>query len=161
MEQRSFSEPQQLRVYPVSLKVHLTVLLFPWCPGATRRGLFNTFIEGRVTMEDAWFWNHVLGLSLSMVLLCAPGPVGASTPNNHTTEPATSDFYSSSSAQEDVETEGFSLFSESQSTAPRTRLHPLSSTAGQTGKSRYKEQVHLCHPEFMQNTITSKLKFKI
>lgn len=77
-------------------------------------------------MEDAWFWNQVLGLSLSMVVLCAPGPLGAWTLNNHTT---TTDYYSSSTAEEHVDTDTVSL-SESPSSPQRNRLHPLSSTAG-------------------------------
>ncbi|KAK7939625.1 hypothetical protein WMY93_002951 [Mugilogobius chulae] len=81
-------------------------------------------------MRDAWFWNHVLGLSLSMVALCAPGPLEAWTQNTQSANPSPTDFYSSSTTQEDAHTEAASLFSESPFTSQGHRLHQLSSTAG-------------------------------
>ncbi|XP_020776035.1 protein HEG isoform X2 [Boleophthalmus pectinirostris] len=83
-----------------------------------------------MTMRDAWFWSHVLGLSLSMVALCAPGTLGAWTPNNQSANPTTTDFYSSSTPQEDVFTEAASLYSDSPPASQGNRVLPLSSTAG-------------------------------
>lgn len=49
---------------------------------------------------ETWFLNHVLGLSLSVLLLALPGPLGAGTPGNNRTDSVTAFFYSSAPAEE-------------------------------------------------------------
>ncbi|XP_026231387.1 protein HEG [Anabas testudineus] len=41
---------------------------------------------------ETWVLNHVVGLSLSVLLLGLPGPLGAGTPRNNSTDPATAGF---------------------------------------------------------------------
>ncbi|KAM7380679.1 hypothetical protein PAMP_003957 [Pampus punctatissimus] len=49
---------------------------------------------------ETWFLNHVLGLSLSVLLLGLPGPLGAGTPNNSSTDPGTTGVYYSTATNE-------------------------------------------------------------
>ncbi|KAI4805695.1 hypothetical protein KUCAC02_010294 [Chaenocephalus aceratus] len=49
---------------------------------------------------ETWFLNHVLGVSLSVLLLGLPGPLGAGTPSNNVTDPVTAGFYSSPATDE-------------------------------------------------------------
>uniref|UniRef100_UPI003AAC0EAA protein HEG isoform X1 n=1 Tax=Centroberyx gerrardi TaxID=166262 RepID=UPI003AAC0EAA len=52
---------------------------------------------------ETWFLNHVLGLSLSVLLLALPGPLGAWTPtnnNNSTGDPVTGGYYYSAGTDE-------------------------------------------------------------
>lgn len=49
---------------------------------------------------ETWFLNHVLGLSLSVLLLGLPGPLGAGTPSSNSSDPVTAGFSSSAATDE-------------------------------------------------------------
>lgn len=49
---------------------------------------------------ETWFLNHVLGLSLSVLLLGLPGPLGAGTPINNSSDPVTAGFSFSTATDE-------------------------------------------------------------
>ncbi|GAA6230156.1 protein HEG homolog 1 [Lates japonicus] len=49
---------------------------------------------------ETWFLNHVLGLSLSVLLLGLPGPLGAGTPINNSSDPVTAGFSYSTATDE-------------------------------------------------------------
>nr|XP_020463366.1 protein HEG homolog 1 [Monopterus albus] len=80
---------------------------------------------------ETWFWNHVLGLSLSVLLLALPGPLGAGTPSNNSTDPITSGFYYSTATDEPSSTDSnaTSSFHSSDSLSPSQRNLLLTHTA--------------------------------
>ncbi|XP_042283264.1 protein HEG [Thunnus maccoyii] len=81
---------------------------------------------------ETWFLNHVLGLSLSVLLLGLPGPLRAGTPNNSSTEPGTTGFYYSTITNEpgDMEyNETSTSHSSSESLSPSQRNLLLTHTA--------------------------------
>ncbi len=49
---------------------------------------------------ETWFLSHVLGLSLSVLMLGLPGPLGAGTPSSNGTDPVTAGSYSSTATDE-------------------------------------------------------------
>ncbi|XP_026151894.1 protein HEG [Mastacembelus armatus] len=70
---------------------------------------------------ETWFLNHVLGLSLSVLLLALPGPLGAGTPMVNSTDPVTAGFFHSAATdQHDATSAAYS--SESLSPSQRNLL---------------------------------------
>ncbi|XP_044072855.1 protein HEG isoform X2 [Siniperca chuatsi] len=77
---------------------------------------------------ETWFLNHVLGLSLSVLLLGLPGPLGAGTPSNNSTDPVTAGFdYSFTDGN--MENNATSTSSSSESLSPSQRDILLTHTA--------------------------------
>lgn len=72
---------------------------------------------------ETWFLNHVLGVSLSVLLLGLPGPLGAGTPSNNVTDPVTVGFYSSPATDElsSIENNATSTSSSSESLSSSQR----------------------------------------
>ncbi|XP_070771173.1 protein HEG [Enoplosus armatus] len=72
---------------------------------------------------ETWFLNHVLGLSLSVLLLGLPGPLGAGTPSNNNTDPVTAGFYYSTATDElsNMENNSTSTSYSSESLSPSQR----------------------------------------
>ncbi|XP_010794981.1 probable GH family 25 lysozyme 3 [Notothenia coriiceps] len=72
---------------------------------------------------ETWFLNHVLGVSLSVLLLGLPGPLGAGTPSNNVTDPVTAGFYSSPATEElsSIENNATSTSSSSESLSSSQR----------------------------------------
>lgn len=130
----------------------LAGVLLSWCPRETPRLLFD-FPEtlgdrlGSWKIMEAWFLNHVLGLSLSVLLMALPGPLGAWTPGNNSTDPVTAGF-DISTATDELSNEGsnatsVSYSSESLSPSQRNILlthraeteTETSAAAGRVGKN--------------------------
>lgn len=115
-------------------------MLLPWCPRETPRHSLNftETIGGRLgvlkIMMETWFLNHVLGLSLSVLLLGLPGPLGAGTPSNNSTGPATAGFYYSTAKDElsNTENSATSASYSSESLSPSQRNLLLTHTAAET-----------------------------
>lgn len=80
---------------------------------------------------ETWFLNHVLGVSLSVLLLGLPGPLRAWTPNNNSTDPVTAGFYSSAATDElsDMGNNETSTSYSSESLSPSQRNILLTHTA--------------------------------
>ncbi|XP_074550216.1 protein HEG isoform X2 [Halichoeres trimaculatus] len=72
---------------------------------------------------ETWFLNHVLGLSLSVLLVGLPGPLGAWTPNNNGTDPVTTGFDISTATDElsNEENNATSVSYSSESLSPSQR----------------------------------------
>lgn len=96
---------------------------------------------------ETWFLNNVLGLSLSVLLVGLPGPLGAWTPNNNGTDPVTAGFDISTATDElnNVENNATSTSYSSESLSPSQRnillTHSAESettAAGRFGKSAVK-----------------------
>ncbi|KAG8000738.1 hypothetical protein GBF38_017223, partial [Nibea albiflora] len=58
---------------------------------STLRKLSATVL-GVLEIMETWFLNHVLGLSLAVLLLGLPPPLGAGTPGNNSTDSVTAGF---------------------------------------------------------------------
>lgn len=107
---------------------------------------------------ETWFLNHVLGLSLSVLLLGLPGPLGAGTPSHNSTDSVTAGLHSSTATDElgDMDSNATSTSSSSESLSPSQRNILLKHTAethtaaaGRSGKISVTEacgEVKL-HPE--------------
>lgn len=78
---------------------------------------------------ETWFLNHVLGLSLSVLLLGLPGPLGAGTPSNNSTDPVTEGF-SYSDGLGDMENNATSTENSSESLSASQRNLLLTHSAG-------------------------------
>ncbi|XP_070694782.1 protein HEG [Pempheris klunzingeri] len=81
---------------------------------------------------ETWFLNHVLGLSVSVLLLLAlPGPLGAGTPSNNSTDSVTAGFYDSAATDEPsrMENNATSTSYSSESLSPSQRNILLTHTA--------------------------------
>ena len=81
---------------------------------------------------ETWFLNHVLGLSLSVLLLGLPGPLRAGTPYNSSTDPGATGLYYSTATNElgDMEYKVTSTSqSSSESLSPSQRNLLLTHTA--------------------------------
>lgn len=80
---------------------------------------------------ETWFLNHVLGLSLSVLMLGLPGPLGAGTPSSNSTDPVTAGFYSSVATDElgNMENNATSTSYSSESLSPSQRNILLTHTA--------------------------------
>lgn len=87
---------------------------------------------------ETWFVNHVLGLSLSVLLLGLPGPLGAETPSSNSTDSVTAGFHYSSATDElsGMGNNATSTSSSSESLSPSQRNILLTHTAaaGNFGK---------------------------
>ncbi|XP_049904756.1 protein HEG [Epinephelus moara] len=77
---------------------------------------------------ETWFLNHVLGVSLSVLLLGLPGPLGAGTPSNNSTDPVTAGFYHSDELS-NLENNATSTSYSSESLSPSQRNILLTHTA--------------------------------
>ncbi|XP_020491354.2 protein HEG [Labrus bergylta] len=79
---------------------------------------------------ETWFLNHVLGLSLSVLLVGLPGPLGgAGTPSNNSTDPVTAGFYFSTGEDELGNMENNATSSSSETLSPSQRNILLTHTA--------------------------------
>lgn len=80
---------------------------------------------------ETWFLNHVLGVSLSVLLLGLPGPLGAGTPSNNSTDPVTAGLYHSAATDElsNLENNATSTSYSSESLSPSQRNILLTHTA--------------------------------
>ncbi len=80
-------------------------------------------VLGVLKIMETWCLNHVLGLSLSVLLLGLPGPLGAGTPGNNSTVSLTAGFYYSAASEElqDVENNATSTSYSSESLSPSQR----------------------------------------
>ncbi|XP_041807417.1 protein HEG [Chelmon rostratus] len=80
---------------------------------------------------ETWFVNHVLGLSLSVLLLGLPGPLGAETPSSNSTDSVTAGFHYSSATDElsGMGNNATSTSSSSESLSPSQRNILLTHTA--------------------------------
>ncbi|XP_041662660.1 protein HEG [Cheilinus undulatus] len=72
---------------------------------------------------ETWFLNHVLSLSLSVLLVGLPGPLWAGTLSNNITDPVTAGFYFTTGTNElsDVENNATSTSSSSENLSPSQR----------------------------------------
>ncbi|XP_042350667.1 probable secreted beta-glucosidase SIM1 [Plectropomus leopardus] len=80
---------------------------------------------------ETWLLNHVLGVSLSVLLLGLPGPLGAGTPGNNSTDPVTAGLYYSAGTDElsYMENNATSTSYSSESLSPSQRNILLTHTA--------------------------------
>ncbi|XP_028249468.1 protein HEG [Parambassis ranga] len=84
---------------------------------------------------ETWLLNHVLGLSLSVLLLGLPGPLGAGTPNNNSsTKPVMEGFYNSAVTDGlgNMETSATSTLYSSESPSSSQRNLLLTHSAAET-----------------------------
>ncbi|XP_047458004.1 uncharacterized protein DDB_G0271670-like [Mugil cephalus] len=93
---------------------------------------------------ETWFLKHVFGLSLSVLLLGLPGPLGARPPANNSTSPVTEGFHSSAATDEPSHAESVatstSYSSESLSPSQRNLLlsHGAETHAGNSDTAQTK-----------------------
>lgn len=101
---------------------------------------------------ETWFLNHVLGLSLSVLLLGQPGLLGAGTPSHNSTDPVTAGVNYSTATDEpsDLGNNATSASQSSESLSPSQRnillsvadeSHTAAAAAGSLGKITVTEAV--------------------
>lgn len=80
---------------------------------------------------ETWFLNHVLGLSLSVLLLGLPGALGAGTPSNNSTDPVTAvfDYSTAKDKLRNLENNATSTSYSSESLSPSQRNSLLTRAA--------------------------------
>lgn len=97
---------------------------------STSRKLSAT-VSGFSEIMETWFLNHVLGLSLSVLLLALPGLLAAGTPSSNSTDLVTAGITSSAATDElsDLENNATSASYSSESLSPSQRNVLLSAAA--------------------------------
>lgn len=115
-------------------RIYLIPLKFPKQPersshGALGRladfhstsGQLSATVLGVCEIMETWFWNHVLGLSLSVLLLALQGLLGAGTPGSNSTHALTAGIRSSTDELNHTEKNWTSALYSSESLSPSQR----------------------------------------